>query len=214
MRSTLGAHNIIDRTFCQRIALKNKPLVLASSSLYRQELLKRLRLPFTAVSPDIDESPAPGETPPATALRLAEEKARALAARFPDALIIGSDQVAELDGLAIGKPGDHADAVKQLTAASAHTVYFHTALCLLDAGVGQAQTKIATNEVKFRALTPEQIERYLLAEKPYDCAGSAKSEGLGITLIESIRGDDPNALIGLPLIELTTMLMRAGAEIA
>ncbi|MEO7321420.1 MAG: Maf family nucleotide pyrophosphatase [Burkholderiales bacterium] len=194
--------------------MKNKPLVLASSSLYRQELLKRLRLPFTAVSPDIDESPAPGETPPATALRLAEEKARALAARFPDALIIGSDQVAELDGLAIGKPGDHADAVKQLTAASAHTVYFHTALCLLDAGVGQAQTKIATNEVKFRALTPEQIERYLLAEKPYDCAGSAKSEGLGITLIESIRGDDPNALIGLPLIELTTMLMRAGAEIA
>jgi len=194
--------------------LKNKPLVLASSSLYRQELLKRLRLPFTAVSPDIDESPAPGETPPATALRLAEQKARALAARFPDALIIGSDQVAELDGLAIGKPGDHAEAVKQLTAASAHTVYFHTALCLLDAGVGQAQTKIATNEVKFRALTPEQIERYLLAEKPYDCAGSAKSEGLGITLIESIRGDDPNALIGLPLIELTTMLMRAGAEIS
>ena len=194
--------------------MKNKPLVLASSSLYRQELLKRLRLPFTAVSPDIDESPAPGETPPATALRLAEQKARALAARFPDALIIGSDQVAELDGLAIGKPGDHAEAVKQLTAASAHTVYFHTALCLLDAGVGQAQTKIATNEVKFRALTPEQIERYLLAEKPYDCAGSAKSEGLGITLIESIRGDDPNALIGLPLIELTTMLMRAGAEIA
>ncbi len=191
-----------------------KPLVLASSSLYRQELLKRLRLPFTAVSPDIDESPAPGETPPATALRLAEQKARALAARFPDALIIGSDQVAELDGLAIGKPGDHAEAVKQLTAASAHTVYFHTALCLLDAGVGQAQTKIATNEVKFRALTPEQIERYLLAEKPYDCAGSAKSEGLGITLIESIRGDDPNALIGLPLIELTTMLMRAGVEIA
>ncbi|MDQ3261271.1 MAG: Maf family nucleotide pyrophosphatase [Pseudomonadota bacterium] len=194
--------------------MKNKPLVLASSSLYRQELLKRLRLPFTAVSPDIDESPAPGETPPATALRLAEQKARALAARFPDALIIGSDQVAELDGLAIGKPGDHAEAVKQLTAASAHTVYFHTALCLLDAGVGQAQTKIATNEVKFRALTPEQIERYLLAEKPYDCAGSAKSEGLGITLIESIRGDDPNALIGLPLIELTTMLMRAGAEIS
>ena len=193
--------------------MKNNPLILASSSIYRQELLKRLRLPFTAVSPDIDESPHPGETPPVTAVRLAEQKARALADRFPDALIIGSDQVAVLNGLAIGKPGHHADAVKQLTAASSNTVYFHTALCLLDASTGQAQTKIATNEVKFRPLKPEQIERYLLAEKPYDCAGSAKSEGLGIALIEYIHGDDPNALIGLPLIELTTMLMRAGVAI-
>ncbi len=193
--------------------MTNKSLVLASSSLYRRELLKRLRLPFTAIGPEIDESPAPGEPPPTTALRLAEQKARALAGRFPEALIIGSDQVAVLNGLAIGKPGNHADAVKQLTAASSNTVYFNTALCLLDAGANHAQTIIATNEVKFRTLTPQQIERYLLAEKPYDCAGSAKSEGLGITLIESIRGDDPNALIGLPLIELTTMLMRAGVEV-
>lgn len=193
--------------------MKNNPLILASSSVYRQELLKRLRVPFTAVSPDIDESPLPGETPSATAQRLAEQKARALAGRFPDALIIGSDQVAELNGLAIGKPGNHAQAVKQLIAASGNILYFHTALCLLNAGSGQTQRKIATNEVKFRTLTTEQIERYLAAEKPYDCAGSAKSEGLGITLIEYIHGDDPNALIGLPLIELTTMLIRAGLEI-
>lgn len=193
--------------------MKNNPLILASSSVYRQELLKRLRLPFTAVSPDIDESPLRGEPPAATAQRLAEQKARALAGRFPDALIIGSDQVAELNGLAIGKPGNHAQAVKQLIAASGNILYFHTALCLLNAGSGQTQRKIATNEVKFRTLTTEQIERYLAAEKPYDCAGSAKSEGLGITLIEYIHGDDPNALIGLPLIELTTMLIRAGLEI-
>ncbi len=193
--------------------MKNKPLILASSSVYRQELLKRLRLPFVAVSPDIDESPDPGEAPPATAVRLAEQKARALAERFPDALIIGSDQVAVLNGLAIGKPGNHADAVKQLTAASSNTVHFHTALCLLDAGAGQVQTKLATNEVKFRALTTGQIERYLIAERPYDCAGSAKSEGLGIALIEYLHGDDPNALVGLPLIELTTMLLRAGVVV-
>ncbi len=194
--------------------MKNKPLILASSSVYRQELLKRLCLPFTAVSPDIDESPLPGEIPPATALRLAEQKARALASRFPNALIIGSDQVAELKGLAIGKPGDHATAIQQLTAASGNILFFHTALCLLDAGSGKAQTKIATNEVKFRTLNREQIERYLAAEQPYDCAGSAKSEGLGIALLDYIRGDDPNALIGLPLIELTTMLMQAGVVVA
>jgi septum formation protein len=193
--------------------LKNKPLILASSSIYRQELLNRLRLPFTAASPNIDESPLPGETPPDTALRLAEQKARALAGRFPTALIIGSDQVAVLDGKTMGKPGNHANAVKQLTAASNRILYFHTALCVLDAATGRVQTKIATNEVKFRALTAEQIERYLLAEKPYDCAGSAKSEGLGIALIEYIRGDDPNALIGLPLIELTTMLARIGVVV-
>ena len=193
--------------------MKNKPLILASSSVYRQELLKRLRLPFTAASPNIDESPLAGETPPATALRLAEQKACVLADRFPNALIIGSDQVAVLDGRAISKPGNHTEAVKQLTAASGKTLYFHTALCLLDAGSGQAQTKIASNEVKFRPLSPEQIERYLLAEQPYNCAGSAKSEGLGIALIEFIHGDDPNALIGLPLIELTTMLMGVGVLI-
>lgn len=193
--------------------MKNKPLILASSSIYRQELLRRLRLPFTAVNPGIDESPLPGETASTTALRLAEQKARALAGRFPNALIIGSDQVAELNGIVIGKPGHHADAVKQLTAASGNTLNFYTGLCLLDTGSGQPQTRIATNEVKFRTLNPQQIERYLLAEQPYDCTGSAKSEGFGITLIEYIRGDDPNALIGLPLIALTTMLMRAGVAV-
>ena len=193
--------------------MKNKPLILASSSIYRQQLLQRLRLPFTAVSPDIDETPRPAEHAADTALRLAEQKARALAGRFPDALIIGSDQVAILNGEAISKPGNHANAVQQLTAASGRSVYFHTALCLLNSGNAEVQTKIASNEVKFRRLTAEQIERYLLAETPYDCAGSAKCEGLGIALIESIRGDDPNALIGLPLIELTSMLMRAGVSV-
>ena len=193
--------------------MKNKPLILASSSIYRQQLLQRLRLPFTAVSPDIDETPHPAEHAADTALRLAEQKARALAGRFPDALIIGSDQVAILNGEAISKPGNHANAVQQLTAASGRSVFFHTALCLLNSGNAEVQTKIASNEVKFRRLTAEQIERYLRAETPYDCAGSAKCEGLGIALIESIRGDDPNALIGLPLIELTTMLMRAGVSV-
>ncbi len=193
--------------------MKNRPLILASSSIYRQQLLQRLNLSFTSASPDIDESPRLGESPPQTALRLAEQKARALAAQFPDALIIGSDQVAVLQGRAIGKPGDHANAVKQLSAASGAVMYFHTAICLLDSASGKAQLATATNEVKFRKLTTEQIERYLLAEKPYDCAGSAKSEGLGIALIEYIRGDDVNALIGLPLIELTTMLMNASVEV-
>lgn len=193
--------------------MKNKPLILASSSIYRQQLLRRLNLPFTVASPNIDETPHPGETPPQTALRLAEQKARALAERFSDALIIGSDQVAVLHGQAIGKPGHHANAIKQLTSASGAIMYFHTALCLFDSASGESQVATVTNEVKFRTLTPAQIERYLLAEKPYDCAGSAKSEGLGIALIEYIRGDDPNALIGLPLIELTSMLIRAGVEI-
>ena len=193
--------------------MKNKPLILASSSIYRQQLLQRLRLPFTAVSPDIDESPLSGELPPQTALRLAEQKARALAQRFPDALIIGSDQVAVLHGQAVSKPGNHDNAVKQLTAASGNAVLFHTALCLLDSGTNNIQSKIVSIEVKFRTLSPAQIERYLLAEMPYDCAGSAKSEGLGIALIEYIRSDDPNSLIGLPLIELTTMLIAAGISI-
>jgi septum formation protein len=193
--------------------LKNKPLILASSSIYRQQLLRRLGIPFTVASPEIDETPLSGEPPPQTALRLAEQKARALAGQFPDALIIGSDQVAVLHGQALGKPGNNDNAVKQLNAASGQTLMFHTALCLLDSGNGTVQLATATNEVKFRSLTPEQIERYLETEKPYDCAGSAKSEGLGIALIEYIRGDDPNALIGLPLIELTTMLIRAGISV-
>ena len=193
--------------------MKNKPLILASSSIYRQELLNRLRLPFTAISPDIDESPRPGELPAITAQRLATEKTRALAHRHPNALIIGSDQVAVLGQVRLGKPGDHATAVKQLQAASGKSVFFHTALCVLDSESGQSQASVATNEVKFRVLTNEQIERYLSAEKPYDCAGSAKSEGLGIALIEHIRGDDPNALIGLPLIQLVTTLHKLGVAV-
>ena len=188
--------------------MKNRPLILASSSIYRQELLKRLRLPFTAVSPDIDESPRTGELPAITAQRLAGEKAHALSHLYPNALIIGSDQVAVLEGDRLGKPGDQATAVKQLEAASGKTVFFHTALCVLESESGQTQTSVATNEVKFRLLTSEQIDRYLIAERPYDCAGSAKSEGLGIALIEHIRGDDPNALIGLPLIQLVTALQN------
>ena len=193
--------------------MKNKPLILASASIYRQELLKRLGLPFTAASPDINESPLPGELPTATASRLAAEKAQALAARHPSAYIIGSDQVAVLGDTRLGKPGDHATAIIQLQIASGKTVFFHTALCVLDTDSGRSQVSVATNEVKFRVLSNEQIERYLLAEKPYDCAGSAKSEGLGIALIEHIRGDDPNALIGLPLIQLVTALQNLGVTV-
>ena len=193
--------------------MKNKPLILASASIYRQELLKRLGLHFTAASPDINESPLPGERPSATASRLAAEKAQALAPRHPSACIIGSDQVAVLGDTRLGKPGDHATAINQLQIASGKTVFFHTALCVLDTDSGRSQVSVATNEVKFRVLSNEQIERYLLAEKPYDCAGSAKSEGLGIALIEHIRGDDPNALIGLPLIQLVTALQNLGVTV-
>ena len=193
--------------------MKNKPLILASASIYRQELLKRLGLPFTAASPDINESPLPGELPSATASRLAAEKAQALASRHPSAYIIGSDQVAVLGDTRLGKPGNHATAINQLQVASGKTVFFHTALCVLDTDSGRSQVSVATNEVKFRVLSNEQIERYLLAEKPYDCAGSAKSEGLGIALIEHIRGDDPNALIGLPLIQLVTALQNLGVTV-
>ena len=193
--------------------MKNRPLILASSSIYRQELLKRLCLPFTAVSPNIDESPRFDELPAITAQRLAAEKVRALAQRYPQALIIGSDQVAVLGEARLGKPGDHVTAVKQLQASSGKTVYFHTALCVLDSASGSTQASLATNEVKFRVLSNAQIQRYLSAEKPYDCAGSAKSEGLGIALIEHIRGDDPNALIGLPLIQLVTTLHKLGVAV-
>ena len=193
--------------------MKNKPLILASSSRYRQELLKRLGLPFTAISPDIDETPCSGEPPDQTASRLAGEKAQALVGKYPHALIIGSDQVAVLNDQRLGKPGDHGNAVKQLRVASGNTIYFYTALCVLDSGTGLSQHSIAVNEVKFRRLSDDQIERYLVTEQPYDCAGSAKSEGLGIALIEHIRGDDPNALIGLPLIQLVTALQAMGVAI-
>lgn len=189
------------------------PLILASSSVYRRELLQRLRLPFECVSPAIDESARPDETPATTAVRLALEKARAVAAAHPQALIIGSDQVAELDGTPLGKPGNHANAVCQLRAMRGQRVVFHTALCLLDAASGRHQLENAVTTVLLRALTNAQIERYLQLEQPYDCAGSAKVESLGIALAEKITSDDPTALIGLPLIMLVSMLKREGIEV-
>ena len=189
------------------------PLILASSSVYRRELLQRLRLPFECVSPAIDERARPDETPATTAVRLALKKARAVAAAHPQALIIGSDQVAELDGTPLGKPGNHANAVCQLRAMRGQRVVFHTALCLLDAASGRHQLENAVTTVLLRALTDAQIERYLQLEQPYDCAGSAKVESLGIALAEKITSDDPTALIGLPLIMLVSMLKREGIEV-
>lgn len=190
-----------------------RPLILGSSSIYRRELLERLLLPFSVVSPEVDETPLPGETPPDTALRLARSKARKVAAQHPTALVIGCDQVATLDGLQIGKPLTHDNAVRQLQMMRGRSVVFHSALCLLDAGSGRMQADVVATEVIFRELSDDQIERYLLKEQPYHCAGSAKSEGLGIALIQAMRGDDPNALIGLPLIRLVTMLQKEGVDV-
>jgi septum formation protein len=187
-------------------------LILASSSAYRRELLGRLRLPFEAISPDIDETPHPGETPDATALRLAVEKARAIAASHPDALVIGSDQVATLDGEQIGKPGDHARALAQLQKMRGREVVFHTALCLWDARTGTHQLENVQTFVTFRDLPEDELDAYLRIEQPYDCAGSAKNEALGIAILERIDSPDPTALTGLPLIALTTMLRRAGVK--
>jgi septum formation protein len=187
-------------------------LILASGSRYRKELLERLRLPFEAISPDVDESPAPGESPAATALRLALEKAQALAARHADALIIGSDQVATHGGHQVGKPGSFDKALAQLQAMRGQTVEFHTALCLLDASDGSFQREDVVVRVRFRDLPDEELAAYLRLEEPYDCAGSAKSEGLGIALLESMEAPDPTALVGLPLIALSGMLRRKGVS--
>lgn len=181
-------------------------LILASTSPYRKELLKRLELPFETCNPATDEAALPDETPQATALRLSEAKARAVAAKFPEALIIGSDQVACFDGRIFGKPGNHDTACEQLRAMRGNTVDFHTGLCLFNAKTGVAHLRGVPTLVTFRKLTDEQIENYLRKEKPYNCAGSAKSEGLGIAIIEKIEGNDPNALIGLPLIALCDLL--------
>ncbi|MEO1765620.1 Maf family protein [Thiobacter aerophilum] len=188
-------------------------LVLASSSPYRRQLLARLMLPFDVMSPDVDETPLAGEKPWDTALRLAKLKAEAVARRHPAALIIGSDQVAVLDEAPLGKPGSFENAKKQLLAASGREVVFHTALALLNAATGRIQARVVPFTVKFRSLTAAQIERYLEREQPYDCAGSAKSEGLGIVLIERFYGDDPNALVGLPLIALVDMLREEGVSL-
>ena len=188
-------------------------LVLASTSRYRRELLSRLRLPFTAFSPDVDETPDAGESPEHTALRLAAVKARAAARAFPDALIIGADQVAELDGVRLDKPGSHEKAREQLFRASGREVVFHTAVALLRSSSGEMLTAIVPTVVRFRTMTGAQIEAYLDLEQPYDCAGSAKSEGLGIVLLERIAGEDPTALIGLPLIALSSMLQQFGLDV-
>lgn len=188
-------------------------LVLASSSRYRQALLGKLGLPFTAASPDIDESPLPGETPRALVERLAAAKARALTTRFPHHLIIGSDQVACLDERILGKPGTGAAACEQLRLASGRSVEFLTGLCLLDSASGVEHTLTEPFQVHFRTLTETQIARYVEREQPLDCAGSFKSEGLGIALFERLEGNDPNSLIGLPLISLISLLEQAGVTV-
>ncbi len=185
-------------------------LVLASTSAYRRELLQRFNLPFEVARPDIDESPLPGEHPRSTAERLAIEKARAVAGNFADALIIGSDQVAAMGDIRFGKPGTVERAVAQLKQMSGQTVIFHTALALLNTTTGEAQIDVVPTEVRFRTLGGDEIVRDVENERPLDCAGSAKSEGLGITLLDALSGDDPNALVGLPLIALARMLRNEG----
>ncbi|HEV2612037.1 MAG TPA: Maf-like protein [Noviherbaspirillum sp.] len=190
-------------------------LVLASSSQYRKELLSRLHLPFDVLSPQIDETPLPDEAPHATALRLAREKAATVARLMPQTLVIGSDQVATLDGEQIGKPGSHGNALKQLQKMRGRQVIFHTALCLWDGRDGaahQVQTENIQTLVTFRDLPDSELDAYLTIEQPYDCAGSAKNEGLGIVIIDKIESTDPTALTGLPLIALTSMLRRAGVQ--
>jgi septum formation protein len=188
-------------------------LVLASTSRYRQELLARLAIPFETTAPNVDERPAAGEMPQALALRLACAKAQAAQAAFPDALIIGCDQVAAVGATLLNKPGTHARAVEQLKLMSGKQIAFFTALCLLNARTLQRQTAIVPVTVHMRELSTGQIERYLQAERPYDCAGSARIEGLGITLVARLDGDDPNALIGLPLIKLCDMLRNEGVDL-
>jgi len=191
----------------------DKNIILASGSRYRRELLARLGLPFEAWSPEVDETALAGEAPRRTAERLARSKADAAATRWPQALIIGSDQVAELGGEAIGKPGTLQKAREQLERLSGREVLFHTGLCLLDAASGNAQARVVTTDVVFRRLTAAEIDAYLAREPALDCAGSAKSEGLGIALLDRLGGEDPTALVGLPLIALSRMLRNAGVAV-
>lgn len=188
------------------------PLVLASSSPYRRTLLAKLGLPFIWDSPAIDESAQAGESAEQLVRRLSLAKAKALAANHPNSLIVGSDQVATLDQQIIGKPLNHKRAAAQLQAASGRELVFNTGLCLLNSRTGQAQIAVETFSVFFRQLSTQQIDRYLLLEKPYDCAGSFKAEGLGICLFEKLSGDDPNTLIGLPIIRLLQMLANEGID--
>jgi septum formation protein len=190
-----------------------RPLILGSTSRYRRELLERLRIPFTTVSPEVDETPYANESPRELACRLALAKAQAVAALHPQAVVIGSDQVADLHGQPLGKPGTHERAVAQLQAMRGHTVIFQTAVAVVCQATGFAQTELAQIHVTFRDVSDAQIEHYLRAEQPYDCAGSAKSEGLGIALLSHISNDDPTALVGLPLIHTCSLLERAGLHL-
>lgn len=189
------------------------PLVLASTSPFRKELLGRFGVPFETASPHSNETPLPGEAPDDLVARLAEAKARAVSNQYPEALIIGSDQVAVLDGKILGKPGSHEVAVAQLRQASGNCVTFKTGLCLLNSKTDHAQTDVISYQVVFRTLAEQEIEHYLRREQPYNCAGSFKSEGLGVVLFERMEGSDPTSLIGLPLIRLVSMLAREGVSI-
>ncbi|GLR25894.1 Maf-like protein [Limnobacter litoralis] len=194
-------------TFCKDMT---RQVILASSSKYRRELLERLRIPFNCFSPEIDESVLPNETPLQNCIRLAREKAGVIARENPAAVVIGSDQVADVNGKAISKPGTHDKATQQLHEMSGQKIVFHTAVCVSCLETGTQIEFCIPTTVEFRELNPAEIERYLLAEQPYDCAGSAKSEGLGIALLKSIQSDDPTALIGLPLIALSDALRKSG----
>ncbi|TDP71443.1 Maf family nucleotide pyrophosphatase [Roseateles toxinivorans] len=193
--------------------MQNRPaLILGSTSRYRRELLERLRLPFTVAAPDVDETPLPGEAPVVLARRLALAKARAVAALHPQAIVIGSDQVADLNGQSLGKPGTHERAVEQLRAMRGQAVVFQTAVAVVCQATGFEAQDLAPVTVRFRDLSDAEIEAYLRAEEPYDCAGSAKSEALGIALVSAMESDDPTALVGLPLIRVCSMLRAAGLD--
>ena len=192
--------------------MPNRPIILGSSSRYRRELMTRLRLPFDVVAPDVDESPLPGEAPLAMTLRLALAKAQAVARLHPQAVVIGSDQVCDLDGLALGKPGNHARATAQLQRLRGHSVQFHTAVAVVCTDTGNQAEDLARVQVRFRQLTDDEIETYLRLDEPYDCAGSGRCEALGITLMDAIVSDDPTALVGLPLIRTARLLRGAGID--
>jgi septum formation protein len=193
--------------------LNAQPLVLASTSIYRKQQLALLQIPFQTAAPNVDETALPNEAAQQTSARLSQQKAKAVAAQFPNALIIGSDQVALLDGIQLGKPLTHVNAVRQLQTMRGRTVIFYSALTLHNARDDSQQTEVVETSVSFRDLSDEEIENYLQKDQPYQCAGSAKSEGLGIALIEKIHSDDPNALIGLPLIRLIAMLKNVGFRV-
>lgn len=188
------------------------PLVLGSTSRYRRELLERLRLPFSVNAPQVDETQLPGEKPAELALRLALAKARNVALRAPRSVVIGSDQVADLDGVPVGKPGSHERAIEQLRSMSGRSIVFQTAIAVVRADTEFEASMLVPVTVRFRRLSDDEIERYLRTEEPYDCAGSAKSEGLGIALLETIESDDPTALVGLPLIKTCHLLRQAGLD--